>query len=384
MEWDGSSEEDLSSASWDRSFLFNPDSGSSSVEPCSQPPCVNDCGISSDPPVPSSVSCPEAIQEISRTPSNGARLNGRNYFLTYSQTTLTKERVLEALTALGAVTRMIVGQEVHPQTGGTHVHVFVMFQKKKDVTPSHFDVDNVHPNVRIPNAFVGTIQQSWLNLWNYCKKEDRNPIIVGSAPEVKRSKNEIAKEAFRLAEEESVSAAVSFLKVESGFEMLKNWTGLEKSLVLARARCQAIGSQGLSYPLESFKLQGLPTDFHALFITGPSGIGKTQLAKALLPGATVIRHTDQLRNCDFSKGIVFDDYDVSHWPVTAIIHLLDWDEASGINVKHGHVLIPAHTKKVFTHNRPLHQWLPKDIPPEQYDAVSRRLIQIELPNTKLY
>jgi len=66
---------------------------------------------------------------------------------------------------------------------------------------------------------------------------------------------------------------------------------------------------------------------------------------------TVVSHRDQLRDCDFSKGIIFDDFDVSHWPPTASDPLLDWDEPRGLDVKHGHVVIPPHTRKIFTHNR---------------------------------
>jgi len=109
-----------------------------------------------------------------------------------------------------------------------------------------------------------------------------------------------------------------------------------------------------------------------LYINGPTGLGKTQWARSLLPEATVISHRDQLRDCDFSKGIIFDDFDVSHWPPTAVIHLLDWDEPRGLDVKHGHVVIPPHTRKIFTHNREFERWLSDDATAEQWrlaDAV---------------
>ena len=106
--------------------------------------------------------------------------------------------------------------------------------------------------------------------------------------------------------------------------------------------------------------------------------GKTAWARSLLPEATVVRHRDQLRDCDFSKGIIFDDFDVSHWPPTAVIHLLDWDEASGIDVKHGHVVIPPHTRKIFTHNREFEWWLSKDATSEQVAACRRRLHVINI------
>lgn len=97
------------------------------------------------------------------------------------------------------------------------------------------------------------------------------------------------------------------------------------------------------------------------------------MGAVLLPDATVVRHSDQLRTCDFSKGIIFDDFDVGHWPPTAAIHLLDWDEPSGINVKHAHVVIPAKTRKIFTHNREFERWVSQDATGEQIEAMRRRV-----------
>lgn len=39
-----------------------------------------------------------------------------------------------------------------------------------------------------------------------------------------------------------------------------------------------------------------------LFLWGDTNVGKTAYARSLLPNAMVVRHTDQLRHCDFSKG----------------------------------------------------------------------------------
>lgn len=117
----------------------------------------------------------------------------------------------------------------------------------------------------------------------------------------------------------------------------------------------------------------LPEGWHVLFLWGKSGAGKTQLARALLPEATVVRHRNQLQDCDFSKGVIFDDFDVSHWPPTAVIHLLDWDECSGIDVKYGHAIVPPHTRKIFTFNSEPLKWIPATATPEQCTAIFRRM-----------
>jgi len=383
MDWDGVFAQEPSSIDWEHSLPWSQDSGSSSSSPISR------SGSSISLPRP--LDLPDPLSDLPlRESSNSRRLSGKNFFLTYSRTVLTRQEVMSHLEKMGTVTSAIVAQEIHhgPQvtSGGedlvaTHIHAFVMFEKKKDVTPGAFDVQGIHPNVRIPNARVGTIQQSWINLWNYCLKEDKSPIILGQPPSNKRSRSEASQEAFRLAEEVSVVSALEFLQKEIPFEMLKGWTAVEHSLQAYRT--MKVRQAPPSYQLENFLPVVMPADWHSLLITGPTGIGKTQFARALLPNAPVIRHVDQLRTADFSGGIIFDDFDVSHWPVTSIIHLLDWDEASGIHCRYSHVLVPAHTKKIFTHNKMLHQWLPVDIPRAQYEAVERRLILVEL-NQRLF
>ncbi len=118
-------------------------------------------------------------------------------------------------------------------------------------------------------------------------------------------------------------------------------------------------------------------------------MGKTQWAKSLLPDATVVRHRNQLESADYSKGIIFDDFGVSHWPPQAIIHLLDWDEESGIDIKHSLAIIPPNTKKIFTYNQPPDGWICdqgdklRQVHPETKAAILRRIIEIEVVN-KLY
>jgi len=121
----------------------------------------------------------------------------------------------------------------------------------------------------------------------------------------------------------------------------------------------------------------IPEDWKVLFLWGKTGLGKTQFAKALLPEATIVRHRNQLNQCDFSKGIIFDDFDVSHWPPCVVIHLLDWDELSGIDVKYGMVTIPPRTRKIFTFNKRPDAWAPVTNE-ETFQAILRRMHVIEL------
>lgn len=90
----------------------------------------------------------------------------------------------------------------------------------------------------------------------------------------------------------------------------------------------------------------------ALILHGPSGLGKSSLAKALLPMALFCSHTDQLKQYDPQKmyGIIFDDMNFLHWPRESQIHLVDWDFMRSIHLRYVNASIPAHTPKIFTTN----------------------------------
>jgi len=62
------------------------------------------------------------------------RLQGKNLFLTYSQTdlALTREDILNQLSKLLCIKGYLIAQELH-QNGGTHFHVVVSLKKRCDI-----------------------------------------------------------------------------------------------------------------------------------------------------------------------------------------------------------------------------------------------------------
>ncbi len=93
-------------------------------------------------------------------------------------------------------------------------------------------------------------------------------------------------------------------------------------------------------------------DRKALILWGPPNIGKTQFALALIGKALMVSHIDDLKDFDpdIHEGIVFDDMSFSHMPVSAQIHLVDWDFDRSIHIRYGLARIPQHTRKIFTTN----------------------------------
>lgn len=92
----------------------------------------------------------------------------------------------------------------------------------------------------------------------------------------------------------------------------------------------------------------------SIILWGEPGIGKTQFALAWVGRALLVSHLDDLRN--FNKnihdGIVFDDMSFTHMPVSAQIHLTDFDLDRSIHIRYGVARIPSGTKKIFTTNVP--------------------------------
>lgn len=301
------------------------------------------------------------------------RLANPTFFLTYSQTQYEKERVASFLRTRGTIKRMIVADEKH-QDGGGHVHALVEFDRRKDVRLNYFDIGTEHPNIQVWTNREQTYDSWFVNHWDYCCKEDLSPILIGTRPSVerKRKREETFQIAMNLAITQSVDKGMEYLCEHQAYDALTKYAQIASAMHMIRSKKLCVNAPARL--ISDFKnVPTLHENWKNLFFQGPTGLGKTQFARALLPGATLVRHRDQLRLCDFSKGVIFDDFDCNHWPPASVIHLLDWDEPSGIDVKHGHVIIPPGTRKIFTFNSELNYWAPKDATNAQMEAIRRRI-----------
>jgi len=284
-----------------------------------------------------------------------ARLQAYAFFITYSQSALTKAAVLEKLKAQGLTKRVVVGHE-HHQDGNTHFHALVEYMRRKDVSTSHFDIQGEHPNIVMWTRSGGSTYEVWMqNHWRYCFKEDESPLQEGGEPQPsrKRSRDDKVLECLEVARKDGVLAAQEKAKELFASDYCKSVNSYDRVFMREANVAPAIPAR----PVSDFQnAPSIPENWRNLFLWGDTGHGKTQYARALLPKAVVVRHRDQLKDCRFSDGIIFDDFAVSHWPPTAVIALMDWDEPSGIDVKHGHVVISPHTRKIVCFNGDLRKW----------------------------
>lgn len=303
------------------------------------------------------------------------RLSTKAYLLTYSQTALSKVTLYAFLTSGPAVERLIVAEEKH-QDGNPHLHAYIVYAKQRDVTFHSFDIGGEHPNISTHKVGSNPVKSHW-NCWQYCQKEDDSPMILGSPPPMptvpppkrqleegeerpaKRSrKNRLMDHCVALVKrpEGNVKQAFDYLLAQDPAYAIEQATKLRAEL--QRIRTDTLCPDMPPRPLSDFKYAPkLPFDWHVLFLSGPTRMGKTSYARALLPEAPVISHKDQLKDADMTKGLIFDDHGTSHLAITFVIHLLDWNDKRGIDVKHSHVDIPCHTRKIFTSNLSWERWI---------------------------
>lgn len=311
-------------------------------------------------------------------PIVSGKLQGKCLLLTWSQVSavFSKEIIRDHLASLGNLESLAVGQETH-EDGGIHFHACAIYQTKMSRHPTAFAVLGRTADCRVANAKRGPLATCIQNYWTYAQKEDPNPLLFGPGPvPPKVAKSEIYRQAIALSMTDlrlamdhfATQAPVDY--VQRGDSLLRNLTAHRDK----RLRPTSLVRATSEFP----HAPHVADNWRCLYIWGPSGFGKTQFAKALLPEATVLSHMDQLKDCDFSKGIIFDDVAVGHWPPTSVIHLLDWDEPRGIHCRYTHVVIPPHTRKIFTFNNYPKLWWPTTTSPEQEFAIERRLHVIEI------
>lgn len=134
-----------------------------------------------------------------------------------------------------------------------------------------------------------------------------------------------------------------------------------------------------SYQLSDFNRDPLDLSLPML-LWGLTGAGKTEFADAHFgEKLLVVRHIDDLKKFDKDKhdGICFHDMDFSHWPITTVMALLDWDKNRSLHARYECVEMIAGTKMIFTYNtsNPFYK-MESDL--GQIAAVERRFRRVEV------
>lgn len=139
----------------------------------------------------------------------------------------------------------------------------------------------------------------------------------------------------------------------------KNWDILRKMINSHKTILREIKGLVKKFTSDDFdrdavrSVNDVDLKLKALVISGAPGFGKTQLAKTIFKRPLLVRHPDKLKQLDenLHDGIIFDDQAYAHWPRESVIHLMDLEEETDINVKNSMVTIPAGFPRVFCTNR---------------------------------
>lgn len=263
------------------------------------------------------------------------------------------------------------------ESGYKHFHGYMYRDKRFDTKDSrYFDMKGVHPNIE---PCKGRKHQEWIDYickdgnieCNFDKDNvDRDPWI------------EILK---GLKEGIGLSAMFDEADLKKQVFMTKN-SGKIRGMVKMVKKWRATAprsDKGFRFKehteLDFYKanVNGIQEKY-ALFVKGDAGWGKTQFVLSMFRNPLLIRHMDKLKvfDVDIHDALVFDDMSFAHWPREAIIHLVDIEEETDLNVKCGMITIPARTPRVFTTNKDWGKIVPDDC---SFDtAILRRIRWVEV------
>jgi len=252
--------------------------------------------------------------------------------------------MFDYLKSLGQVSYLIVGQEAH-QDGQPHLHAVITWEKKKNIKNArYFDFKGFHPSVEAVRNLDAAK--------NYCKKD-----------------KDFIEEHFNQEDFDCYSRA-------KDMDYQSFMTACLKRKVPFQYAADAVKRRNDIHTINEWDGKGTiafqiehdwATRTHVC-IYGEAGRGKTVWAKKYAPKPALwITHLDGLKKYDpaLHKSIIFDDISFKHIPITAQIHVVDFDNPRDIHIRYGVVTIPAEVPKIFCCNE-----VPLD---DKHEAIRRRV-----------
>lgn len=294
------------------------------------------------------------------------RLQAKRFLLTY-KTHIDKEELAKFIQRkLKCEAHVKICHETS-KDGYQHTHCAVLSPKKPNIRDSRFfDFKEVHPNIKVPET-----TEHFKNQVKYIEKQDED--FYGDI-EVPDSK------------EEKFQKCLDFVKSCQTWQEVLRGPLLMQMLIsgklpyfqqvfsnLARTRVTRA-----KYQLTDFILPALDRTRPTL-LWGVNNAGKTQFALAHFNSPLLVSNVDDFNKFQegYHDGIVVDDIDFSHWPPTALIHLLDVECDRTIKCRYRDAVIPAGTPRFFTSNSKWALSSPHSNP-EQELAIERRLYKLEI------
>lgn len=135
-------------------------------------------------------------------------------------------------------------------------------------------------------------------------------------------------------------------------------------------------ASAFTFPIESWTAAT-----KTLLLYGATNVGKTSLAKALLPRALIVSHMDHLKQYEkgANYGIIYDDMSFAHIPREAQLHLVDRGEDRQIQIRYYIACIPRETPVIITTNKE-----PREILLTEDPAIARRILAVRMVSPTEY
>lgn len=233
-----------------------------------------------------------------------------------------------------------------------HTHFFIKLAKRFFTRNCRaLDIDEVHPNIMFVKSIVHQRR-----IWAYHKKQG---VYWQSEREPESNVFDVVKKA------KSLKEAIEYAGIE-----IKSVS----DICLIRAERTRPPDQACNHDPRSFivKLPRHPV----IFLWGPTGTGKTELALSRFVCPCFVRDLDSLKWFDpeYHDGLVFDDIKFSP-EITRerCIHILDHTCIAVVRIRYIIVTIPAGFPRIFTSNLPFEETFYPDA------ALRRRVEVVNIP-----
>jgi len=290
--------------------------------------------------------------KTTKSKSKGFRLNAQQIFLTYAQCPVALENVLVKLNSKLDIDKYIIAQEKHVD-GGLHIHAYLLLKKKINIRdPKFLDIQIIdnRENIIYHPKMEGC--RSYKQVIKYVTKDGKyitnyEKTILDKIVNDGKKATEIYQEARKRAREGEIEEAMKLLEHQKTARDLT----IHGSSIRRNLETLAPITRRPSHDISKFLLTFEWDKSKTLILWGPTGTGKTSLARALLPDALFIGHMDRLR--DYGKqyhGIIFDDMSFKHTPRDAQIHLVDTYNDRDIHCRYTPAFLPAGTPRIITSN----------------------------------
>lgn len=298
------------------------------------------------------------------------RLNAKNLYLTYPKCSLPKEEVLAQLEDLcPEISEYMVAEEKH-QDGESHIHAFLSLKEKINITcPNTLDLTGVMGE-KYHGNYQGTRSRN--KVLRYCMKDGNYTTNILMLPSNSTASKHWT-EAISKTKEGNTEEAMKIISEHAPRDFV-----LQHDKVLAffnKYRVQQIRS---FLTWDHFKQVPIWDKQKTLIIWGTTGIGKTSLAKLLLPEALFATHLDTLKMYNINhNGVILDDMSFLHLPRESQIHIVDTYDERQIHCRHSNAVLPAGTPRIVTTNL----W-PQKIFNTNDEAILRRITTWEVRYNK--